>query len=659
MQDDLRQLTRLHPTDLLDRYRAVCHAHNTPRLKLNLPIEKPRMNYQKASQRILEIFKLNWKAFLGIHVAVNVFALLVLTPLFTTVLGWLVLASGRTALTDEDILFFALSPTGFPVVLLGAALYTTAVVFELAAMIIASRQIASGQSINYSQLGLSMLRKSLPLFRLALQMIGRTVLIAAPFLAICGLVFYRFLSEYDINYYLFARPVVFWWAGGIILICLLGIAGVLLNRFSGWVLALPLLLLNNEGPARALNSSRKASVSMRFQITLILLCLFLVNAGIMGLISLLTQFAVDSTISISGSSLQVLAYLLGAVLIIWLTATAAISFFGNSLLALVIITLFGRLVKTADDGHRDQHPAMNPSGGHWTISTRKLVALAIVVSLSTGFTMYVTMNRLNSEGHTSVIAHRGASADAPENTLAALELAIEEGADWVEIDVQETREGEVVVIHDRDLKKVGGSSLRVFDAPLADLQSVDIGSWKDSSFGDQRVPTLQQVLDLCRGHVGIIIELKYYGRETQLEERVVNLVEAASMQDQVTVMSLSYRGIQKIRSLRPHWKVGLLSSVAMGDITRLDVDFFAINARFASRSFIKRVHRQGREVKVWTVNDPISMSAMISKGVDGIITDHPGLTVRVREERAALETHERMIIQLASYFGRQPRRPEQ
>jgi glycerophosphoryl diester phosphodiesterase len=617
------------------------------------------MSYQKELLRILEIFKLNWKAFLGIHVAVNVFSLLVLTPVFTTVLGWLVLASGQTALTDEDILLFALSPVGFPVVLLSAALYTMAVVFELAAMITASRQIASGQSVSFLRLVRFMLGKFWSLFRLAVQMIGRTLLISLPFILAGGLIFSLLLSEYDINFYLAARPEVFWWASGCILACLMGMAGVLLRVFSGWVLALPMVLINNVTPARALGLSRAASESMRLPIILILLTLFLVNAGMLALLSFLTQLAIDGTVSISGNSLQVLAYMLGSVMIVSLTATVAIAFFGNSVLALVINALFGRLVKTADAGHPGRDLAADQPDDRRTISTRQLAGLAIIISVVTGFTVYATMQRLDLEKHTSVIAHRGASADAPENTLAALEIAISEGADWVEIDVQETREGEVVVIHDRDLKKVGGSALRVFDAPLSDLQGVDIGSWMDSSFSDQRVPTLQQVLALCKDRVGIVIELKYYGQETGLEERVVSLVETASMQDQVTVMSLSYPGIQKISSLRPDWKVGLLSSVAMGDITRLDVDFFAINARFASRSFIKRAHRQEREVMVWTVNDPVSMSAMISKGVDGIITDLPGLAVKVREERAELEVHERMMIQLASYFGKQPLRPEQ
>ncbi len=626
---------------------------------MNPLTNKAKISYLQEINRILEIFRLNWKTYLGIHIVISVFSVLVLTPLLTMILGWLVLASGQTALTDEDILFFALSPTGLPIVLLAAALYTTVAVFEQAAMITSSQRIVSGQTVGLPRPGLFLLVRFWPLFQLALHMISRTALIAAPFLAISALVFYLFLTQYDINYYLSAKPAVFWWAGGFILVCLLTMAGVLLRTFSGWVLALPLLLLNNENPAKVLTTSREASVAVRFPIALILLALFLLNAGMLGLLSLLADSAMNGAIAFANDSLQVLAYLLGSLAIFWLVSTAAIAFFGNSVLALVIIALFTRLAKTTDDGNLEQRQTQMRSGQGWNISAARLSGLALIISLASGFAVYLMINRLNFEEHTMIIAHRGASAGAPENTLAALELAINEGTDWVEIDVQETRQGEVVVIHDSDLKKIGGSSLKVFEASLSELQSVDIGSWMNPSFSDQRIPTLQQVLELCKDRVNIVIELKYYGQEIQFEERVVRLVEAAGMQDQIVVMSLSYPGVQKMKSIRPQWKAGLLSSVSMGDITGLEADFFAINAKFATRKLIKHIQKQKREVMVWTVNDPVSISAMISKGADGIITDHPGLAVKIRQERAELDIHERMMIQLASYFGKQPARPEQ
>jgi glycerophosphoryl diester phosphodiesterase len=613
----------------------------------------------QGSQQVFDAFKHNWKLLLAVHIIVSVLTVIVLTPLFSLVLGWLVLASGHTALTDEDILFFFLSPTGLLALLVAGALFTTVIIFEQAVMITAVRYATPGKSIRLPQLGRYLLGKFWPLFQLALQMIGRGVFVAAPFLAVTALIYLQFLTEFDINFYLSNKPPVFWWAGSLILLCILAMTGVLLSVFSGWVLALPLLLLGHETPAQVLKMSRSASESRRIPITLALLTLTLLHSGMFGIVSLLANLSLDGMVAFAGNSLQVMAYLLGGLLVVWLIANVLITFVSNSALSLVILSMYTRAFPGAGDTGMEQIQLSSPSTPSRSVSGIKLAVLAMAVSILAGLAINVAIKKLDMEDHTMVIAHRGASADAPENTMAAMELAIEQGADWVEIDVQETRDGEVVVIHDSDLKKIGGSGLRVYESSLLDLQSVDIGSWKDPSFSDQRVPTLQQVLELCKNRISVLIELKYYGPEERLEERVVQIVEAAGMQDQIVVMSLSYPGIVRMKSIRPEWDVGLLSSVAIGDITRLEVDFFAVNANFANRAFIKRVHKRQSKVLVWTVNDPVSMSAMMSRGVDGIITDKPGLASAVRSQRNELDTHERIMIQLASLIGKQPARPEQ
>ena len=223
--------------------------------------DETKTDVLRTMYKVFEAFKLNWKLFLGIHVVVNVLSLFLLTPLLTVLLGWLVLTSGQTALTDEDILFFILSPTGMLVMLVAGALYTTVVVFQHAAMITAASAVTSGHAITIPRLGRYLVVKFWPLFRLAAQMVGRTALIAAPFLAAAAWIYVSFLTEFDINYYITHQPPVFWWAGGLISLCLLALAAVLLRVFSGWVLALPLLLLNHERPGRVLQMSRKASAS--------------------------------------------------------------------------------------------------------------------------------------------------------------------------------------------------------------------------------------------------------------------------------------------------------------------------------------------------------------------------------------------------------------
>jgi glycerophosphoryl diester phosphodiesterase len=608
---------------------------------------------------IIETFRNNWKSYLGIHIAVNILSLAVLTPLATILIGWLILTSGQVALKDEDILFFALSPTGSVVLVLIAAIYTSIVIFQQAAMLLLSQQVAEGQTASLTRVARLLLNSAWPLFRLALQMIGRAALMATPLLALSALIFSQFLTEFDINYYLSSKPPALWWAGALIGLCLLAMTGLLLRAFSGWMLALPLLLLDRQTPAAALGKSQRSTASNHLKIIVVLLGILLLNTGALGFVSWLVELGVNGAIAFADNSLKMLAYLLGTLLIVWVVCNVAITFCSNTILSLFILHYYERLIGIPRNRYKNRTEPQQQSSRNKPRFVASLTGLILIAGLVTGLVVNHKLDNFVLEDHSNIIAHRGASADAPENTLAAMELAIQQGADWVEIDVQETRDGEVIVLHDSDLKKLGNSNFKVSESSLEELQSVDIGSWMDESFSDQRVPTLQQLLAFCKGRVKVFIELKYYGHEQQLEERVAKIVENAGMQDQIAVMSLSYAGIRKMKSIRPEWPVGLLSSIAIGDITRLEADFFAINAQFARHSFVKQAHRKNRKVMVWTVNDPITMSAMMSRGVDGIITDKPGLAAKVMQERASMDITERMMIQIASFVGRRPSRPEQ
>jgi len=173
----------------------------------------------------------------------------------------------------------------------------------------------------------------------------------------------------------------------------------------------------------------------------------------------------------------------------------------------------------------------------------------------------------------------------------------------------------------------------------------------DQVFSEERVPTLKQVLETARGKANVVIELKYYGHDEKLEQRVVDIVEEMGMVNETAIMSLKYEAVMKVRALRPDWKIGLLSATAIGDLTRLDADFLAVATGMASGGFIRRAHKAGKQVFVWTVNDPVSMSRMMSLGVDGIITDEPEMARQVLADRAELSSVERLLIHTALLFG--------
>ena len=353
-------------------------------------------------------------------------------------------------------------------------------------------------------------------------------------------------------------------------------------------------------------------------------------------------------ITVESESMRGLLVILSLVSMFGFVISFAVTFISTSVLSLLIIKAF------LDNGLGSKEPELFPTAGErqfsYTLNPRVLVWGLIAGFVVALVVVNGLIKNLEFEDRTEIMAHRGASLAAPENTMAAVRSAIDSGAQWVEIDVQETADGEVVVIHDSDLQKIGRVPLGVATSELEELQEVDIGSWFGEEFSEERIPTLDQVLRLCKDRIRVNIELKYYGAQQQLEKRVAEIVDANAMADQVVVMSLSLDGIRKMRQLRPAWTLGLLSSVAVGNLAALDVDFLALNARFASRHLIRRMHEQGKDIMVWTINDPVGMSAMASRGVDVIITDEPALAVSLMEQREQLEPAERLLMQLADIF---------
>jgi glycerophosphoryl diester phosphodiesterase len=227
----------------------------------------------------------------------------------------------------------------------------------------------------------------------------------------------------------------------------------------------------------------------------------------------------------------------------------------------------------------------------------------------------------------------------------------------VELDVQETSDGEVVVIHDSDIMRLARDPRKVWTMTAAEITTVDVGAGFSQRFRGETIPRLADVLALCRGRIRMDIELKSYGHNQRLEERVAGLVEAAGMQDEIVIMSLDHKMIRRMQELRPDWTVGLLTAVAVGDLSRFPADFLAVSSKLATPSLIRRAHRQGREVYVWTVDDPQQMSRFLSYGADGLITNRPEIARRVLARRLELNPTALALVDLAQRSGLLVRQP--
>jgi len=601
-------------------------------------------------RQLLDRFTQNWPQFLAIHLVVNVLVFVFLAPAAMLLLRLAVTLSGDVALSDQDIFFFVISPVGLLSFVILFAVFSIIMLLEYAALITAAWRTEQGLPASVVQVMKFLVGQATRLFRLAVSILVRVVLHSIPFVLVAALVYQWLLSDYDINYYLTLKPPE--WNLAILLGGLTAIAwGIyLLRLFIVWIFCLPLLLLKTVSPRQAISQSRDAAQGHRLAIGIRLVTWLVLSAFAAAFSTAVVAVAGDLLIPVYADSMAVLVLLLSLLSLFGYALTLTVTFFSTSLLCLLILKMFDNRELRGDDPLPDSN--RNDSSLSWIPGRRVLALLMLSVLLAAIFFVHAQVANLQLENSTEIMAHRGASAAAPENTVAAVEKAIESGAQWVEIDVQETADGEIVVIHDSDLKKIGGVPITVAGSTLGELQQVDIGSWFGPEFSDQRIPTLKRVLQLCKDEIRVNIELKYYGAQVQLEKRVAEIVDAAGMADQVVVMSLSLPGIRAMRQARPQWTLGLLSSVAVGDLAALDVDFLALNAQSTSRHLIRRIHENDKKVMVWTVNDAVGLSSMAARGVDTIITDEPALGVSIMQQWEQLEPSQRLLLQLADIFER-------
>jgi glycerophosphoryl diester phosphodiesterase len=581
------------------------------------------------------------------HLAYVALGLALFTPLVGIIGQFLLSLSGQSVLSDLDIAYFFLTPFGMVALILFAALLMTILVFELASLMAISAGSVQGLHIGIMSSLYFTARRARRIFLFAIRLVIRVLVIILPFLAVGVAIAWFLITDYDINYYLSEKPPVFLVAVVVIGVILLTMFTVLIRKLLAWSFALSLVLFTDVSPARSFIESENLTQRHKR--------LFLIVLGIWALAALLFGAVLLGSVRFLGAGLAPLFFDSINWLVLVLGGLVALLSLGNLLISTLTSGTFACLLVVLYEQYGPDIKASDltdsKQGRRWRMTAPRLALLLIggtVVAVLFGTWL---MNDIQTHDSVAVIAHRGAAGKAPENTLASVRQAMEDGADWIEIDVQESIDGEVVVIHDSDFMKLAGMDLKVWDSTLKELREIDVGSWFGPEFSAERVPTLAKVLEETRGQARVLIELKYYGHDQQLEQRVVDIVEKAGMVNDVAIMSLKHSGIKKFHALRPDWVVGLLSSKAIGNLFDLDVDFLAVNMGMATPGFIRSAKLADKQVFVWTVNDLVSMFRMMSLGVDGIITDEPELARNVLTDRSKLSSIERLLIHTAVLLG--------
>ncbi len=291
--------------------------------------------------------------------------------------------------------------------------------------------------------------------------------------------------------------------------------------------------------------------------------------------------------------------------------------------------------------------------GDFSLNRKRLLVLgaavaaaAIVCLIDTAYNgNYIT--RSVAMG-TTITAHRGSSLGAPENTLSALELAVEELADRIELDVQETADGVLVIYHDSNMNRLTGVNRRLEDMTYEELEQMDVGSWFSPEYAGEKVPTLEQVMERAKGRIDLNLDLKNMGNDSMLPEKVLDMVRRYDMMDQCVITSANRTYLKRLKELEPEIRTGYILPAAYGlSYDDEAFDLVSIRSDFVTARLIHRVHEAGKTVHTWTVNDRRELERLRALEVDDIITDDPVLAREVlfgEETGATLIQYLRVVL---------------
>jgi glycerophosphoryl diester phosphodiesterase len=244
---------------------------------------------------------------------------------------------------------------------------------------------------------------------------------------------------------------------------------------------------------------------------------------------------------------------------------------------------------------------------------------------------------------TLVIAHRGFSGAAPENTLAAFKKAIEVGSDMIELDAHLSKDGKVIVIHDDILNRTTNGIGKVSNYTLEQLKQLDAGSWFSAQFEGERIPTLREVLELTHRRIFVIIEIKsgdlgLYGIR-ELAQKALKEVERAGMENQVLFCSFDPQALQRIQEKNPRIPTALILSKKWDfpeEVTEgKSYSLLSCRKSVLTPTNLLRAKQKGLKVFAWTLNTEEEMEQFLDWGIDGIITNYPDRLIKILRKRTS------------------------
>lgn len=581
-------------------------------------------------RHIRYLLKRNWATLLLFEIAYRAAIYMIVLQVVREAVDLSLYVSGYSNLTAENFLLFLKHPFTIVLLALVGFFLLLLITVEIASMMVCLQYSSEGKSIYPSDMLLVGMRQTLRLMRRKPLAWIFFMVLTVPFLQLQFLireVSYVRLLQYTAQVIYEAVPYP----------ALLILAGILLVYISyQFTFSLPYLLLEERD---VMESIRRGKVLQSRNRGRNLAAALLIQGLVLG-ISLIFYFLSMSGAVWTAIQEDTKGGIVSSLLIYSNWVDVAIGLVAGALNTVLGVAFFYAVYRLRRKRLLTGKLGITPKPIRLPLlrrlGRRRMAAFAmgLVFLAEMGYMVYLAGNARSVFPDVlsgiQITAHRGGAKYAPENTLSALDYAMEQNADYAEIDVQETKDGVLVLLHDNNLKRTTGKDQNIWDTYYYETCGLDAGSFFSSRFAGERMPTLREAVRHCGDAMNLIIEIKYNGHNPDIAEKVVRVIEDYELEDRVIVCSMHYQYLQEIKEQNPAITTSYVMTVAYGNMNSLEyADCLSVKYTYLNPRFVERAHAAGKVVHAWTVNSQILTEQMQRYQVDNIITDTPAAARQV------------------------------
>lgn len=587
-----------------------------------------KTNLQTQFYKLNTEFRYRFPYFLKYEVFTKILLSLIILPIFTFIINTILKRAGFDLLINSQIISFGFSKNGLLVMLI---LYIAAIIItliEIGGLIIINNNLITGKtSTDFYSLIIFIFKKIPNFFG-----IGGVVSILFIF------VFISFTGINILSYLGVPKsipPFIKSYIDENTIFTLIYLLFMVISLYLSikWIFSLHFILLENKSGVSALKSSsnlikknKKLFFTYLITGTLITIILLLIITSIYNGFILILSDIINHN-SLIGISLLGLSIFLSQI--------------GSILLSLVIIPLIVYfltdlfyLLKECDPIKLNYISKKHESIIDKVLKTSKGRVIVFLAIISFFVVMIsITINSIqNILYDVEITAHKGNVIIAIENTLEALEIAAEQGAHYAEIDIQQSKDGQLFLFHDTNLKRIAGINKPIKNLTYDEISKIDISFYGGGKLKGSKIPLLKDAIILAKDKdIKLNIELKTNTNNETVAKELVSILEEYNFIYNCVVTSFNYDLLQEVKKINPRVKIGYLMYLIKGDLNKLNVDFISIEETIATKKIIDDAHTLGMEVHIWTVNDKDNIERFINLGVDNIITDQVELCFKTLE----------------------------